>query len=83
MTQNNIMETDVTIPCQSHCAKNTIYKGTTMPATFKNVLFPGHNYLLTTGIDYLTLWLSPEHQQVKGHQYRWLAGGYDLDIGQF
>ena len=24
----------------------------------------------------------PEHQQVmKGHQYWWLAGGYDLEIG--
>ena len=35
---------------------------TTMLATSKNVLFPGHNHLLTTGDDDLTLWLSPEHQ---------------------
>ena len=27
--------------------------------------------------------LSLERQQVKGHQYRWLAGSYDLEIGHF
>ena len=54
-----------------------------MLATAKNVLFPGHNHLLTTGTDDLTFWLSPECQQVKGYQYRWLAGVYDLEIGHF
>ena len=56
-----------------------------MLATNKNVLhvFLGHNHLLTTGTDDPTLCLSPERQQVKGHQYRWLAGGYDLEIGHF
>ena len=54
-----------------------------MLATSKNVLFPGHNHLLTTGTDDPTLWLLPKHQRVKGHQYRWLAGGYDLEIGHF
>ena len=48
-----------------------------MLATSKNVLFPGHNHLLTTGIDDLTL------IKVKGHPYRWLAGGYDVEIGHF
>ena len=47
-----------------------------MLATSKNVLFPGHNHLLTTGTDDPTLII--EHLRVKGHQYRWLAGGYDL-----
>ena len=47
-----------------------------MLATSKTVLFPGHIHLLTNGTIDLTLWLSPEHQQVKGHQYRWLAGGW-------
>ena len=37
--------------------KVTIDQVTTMPATSKNVLFPGHNHL-TTGTDDLTLWLS-------------------------
>ena len=59
-----------------HCAKSTIHQVTTILATSKNVLIPGHNHLLTTGADDLTLWLSPDHQQVKGHQYQWLAGGY-------
>ena len=35
-----------------HCAKKaTIHQVTTMLATSKNVLFPGHNQLLTTGTD--------------------------------
>ena len=38
----------------------TIHQVTTMQATSKNVLFPGHNYLLTTSTDDPTLWLSPE-----------------------
>ena len=46
-----------------------------MPATSKYVLFLGHNHLLTTSTDDLTL------SQSVGHQYWWLAGGYDLEIG--
>ena len=39
-----------------HSAKKaTIHQVTTMLATSKNVLFPGHNYLLTTGTDDLIL----------------------------
>ena len=34
-----------------------------MVAISKNVLFPGHNHLLTTDTDDPTLWLSCEHQQ--------------------
>ena len=40
--------------------KATIHQVTTMLATSKNVLFPGHNYMLTTGADDPTLWFSPE-----------------------
>ena len=35
--------------------KATIHQVTTMLATSKNVLFPGHNYLLTTDTDDPTL----------------------------
>ena len=49
----------------------TINQVTTMLATSKNVIFPGHNHLLTTGTDDSILWLSPERQRVKGHQYWW------------
>ena len=35
--------------------KATIHQVPTMLATSKNVLFPGHNHLLTTGTDDLTL----------------------------
>ena len=63
--------------------KAAIHQVTTMLATSKTVLFLSHNHLLTTGTNDPTLWLSPEQQRVKGHQYRWLAGGYDLEIGHF
>ena len=63
--------------------KAIIHQVTTMLATSKNVLVAGHNHLLTTGTDDPTLWLSPERQQVKGHWYQWLAGGYDLEINIF
>ena len=49
-----------------------------MPATSNNVIFPGHNHLLTTGHQPDTLII-----KVKDHQYRWLADGYDLEIGHF
>ena len=39
--------------------KATIHQLTTMQSTSKTVLCPGHNHLLTTGTDDLTLWLSP------------------------
>ena len=39
-----------------HCTKKaTIHQVTTMLTTSKNVIFPGHNHLLTTGIDDPTL----------------------------
>ena len=37
--------------------KATIGQITTMQATSKNVLFAGHNHLLTTGTDDPSLWL--------------------------
>ena len=38
-----------------------------MLATFKNVLFPGHNHLLTTGTDDISVycWLSADNQSVR------------------
>ena len=52
-----------------------------MLSTSKNVLFPGHNHLLTTGADdaYTLITI----MEVSGHQHQWLAGGYDLEIGHF
>ena len=35
----------------SLCKENIIHQVTTMLATSKNVLFPGHNQLLTTSAD--------------------------------
>ena len=40
--------------------QTTIHQVTTMLATSKIVLFPGHNHLLTTGTNDPTLWLSLE-----------------------
>ena len=54
-----------------------------MLATSKKVLFPGHNHLLTTGTDDPSLTVTRAIIEVKGHQYWWLAGGYDLEIECF
>ena len=56
---------------------------TTMLSTSKNVLFPGHNHILTTGADDLTLAGAQAIIEVSGHQHQWLACGYDLEIGLF
>ena len=61
--------------------KATIHQVTTMLATSKNVLFPGHNHLLTTGTDVSSLAGARVIIEVLSHQYWWLAGGYDLEIG--
>ena len=55
--------------------KAAIHQVTIMLSTSKNVLFPGHTHLLTAGARVII--------KVKGHQHRWLAGGYDLEIGHF
>ena len=63
--------------------KNTIDQVATMLTTSKNALFPGHSQLLTTGTDDPSLSGAQGMIKVSGHQYRWLAGSYDLDIGHF
>ena len=47
--------------------KNTIHQVTTMLATSKNVLFPGHNHLLTTGTDNPSLPGAQAIVKVSGH----------------
>ena len=54
-----------------------------MLATSKNILFAGYNHLLTTGIDDPSLPGTQVIMKMSGHQYQWLAGGYDLEIGHF
>ena len=51
-----------------------------MLSTSRNVLFPGHNHLLTTCADDPSLAGAQATIKVKGHQHRWLADGYDLEI---
>ena len=63
--------------------KATIHQVTTMLVTSKNVLFPGPNHLLTTSTDDPSLAGARAILKVSGQQYQWLAGGYDLEIGQF
>ena len=61
-----------------------IHQVTTILATSKKVLLPSYNHLLTTGTDDPTLVIArAPASEVKGHQYQWLAGGYDLEIGHF
>ena len=56
-----------------------------MLATSKNVIISGHNQLLTTGTDDPSLAATSAWAiiNVSGHQYQWLAGGYDLNLGLF
>ena len=54
-----------------------------MIAISKNVLFLGHKHLLKTGTDDPSLAGALALIKVSGHQYQWLAGGYDLEIGHF
>ena len=63
--------------------KATVHQVTTMIATSKNVLFSGHNHLLTASADDLSLTGARAIIKVSGHQYRWLTGGYGLEIGHF
>ena len=63
--------------------KPTIHQLTTMLATSKTVLFPGHSHLLTTGADDPSLAGIRAIIKMSSHQHRWLAGGYDLEIGRF
>ena len=50
---------------------------------FYKMSFPrSYNHLLTTGTNDPTLIIT-RAQQMKGHQYWWLAGGYVLKIGHF
>ena len=55
--------------------------------TAKNVLFPGHNHLLTTGVDDLSLIITLAGARATksrlGHQHRRLAGGFELEIRLF
>ena len=63
--------------------KATIHQVTTLQDTSKHVLFPGHNHLLTTGTDGPSLTGTQAIIEVSSHQYRWFAGGYDLELGHF
>ena len=72
MLQVNIVRKKIS----GHCTEKPL---STMLDTCKNVLFPGHNHLLTTGTDDPTLliiaWaLVRVIIKVSGHQHWWLAG---------
>ena len=69
------------LPQYPLCPKATIHQVTTMQATSKNVLFLGHNHLLTTSTDDPSLIGTQAIFKVSGHQCQWLADGYDLEIG--
>ena len=64
-----------------------MHQVTTMLATSKNVLFPGHyNHLLTTALKtlhFIVRVLAQAIIKVSGHPYRWLADCYDLEIEHF
>ena len=53
-----------------------------MPATSKNVLFPGNNHLLTISTYDPSLAGVQAIIKVSGYQYQWLADAYDLETGR-
>ena len=64
----------------------TIHQVTTMLATSKHVLFVGYNHPTNRRYwwpDTSIITRVPARVIIKvsGHQYQWLAGGYDLKIG--
>ena len=66
----------------------TIQQLTTMLAASKNILFSGRDHLLTTGTDDQTLyyrlrWRLGNNQKCQVISTGGLAGGYNLEIGQF
>ena len=67
----------------SNCLTGTIHHVTTILSTSKNCVVSGHNHLLTIGTDDSSLPGAEVIINVSGHQYPWLAGGYDLEIGHF
>ena len=52
-----LLSKEFIIALHHYTIKATVNLVTIMPVTSKNVLFSGHNHLLTTGADDLTLWL--------------------------
>ena len=52
-----------------------------MLTAYKNVVFPGHSHLLTTGTDEPSLTSAWTMIKMSGHQ--WLSAGYDMEIGHF
>ena len=62
------------------CTKAAIHQVATMLSTSKNDLFPGHNHLLTAGVNDLASLRAIS--KVSGHQHWWLAGD-DLERGHF
>ena len=54
-----------------------------MLATSKNVQCPDHNHLLTIDTDEPSLAGVQVIIKALSHQYWWLAGGFDLEIGHF
>ena len=73
----------ITVVRPTTAQKATIHQVTTTLTTSKNVLFPGHNHLLTTcrTTDDPSLAGAGAINKVSSHQYQWLVDGYDLEIG--
>ena len=78
------LSTQANEPSMIDCAKNTIHQVTTVLAISKNVLFPGYNHLHWWPFTLIiTLAGAQAIIKVSGHQYQWLVGGYNLEIGHF
>ena len=72
-----------TLPSYTRQKKANIHHVTTMLATSENVLFPGHNHLLTTGTDDPSLARARANNQKCSVISGWWLGGYLVDSGFF
>ena len=72
----DILAVQATYPFKHTVPNSTIHQVTTMLATSKNVVFPGNNYLLTTGTDDPSLAGAWAIIKMSCYQYPWLAGGW-------
>ena len=80
------MEASNTVPAYSLRKKATIHQVTTILATSKKSYFQ----VITTCLQLVLMTLHFNYHpclhagdKVLGHQYRWLAGGYDVEVGHF
>ena len=66
LDSSSVVQFPLSVVYADTAQKTTSHQVTTMLATSKNVLFPGHNHLLTIGADDPAFWLAPDYYLIIG-----------------